>query len=93
MAAVIANVNLPTLVMCHNKTLAAQNYSEFKEFFPHNAVHYFVSYYDYYQPEAYIPQRDIYIEKDASINSEIDRLRLASTSSAIQRPNSATRMA
>ena len=63
--------------MSHNKTLAAQLYGEFKEFFPHNAVRYFVSYYDYYQPEAYIPQRDIYIEKDASINEEIDRLRLA----------------
>ncbi len=62
----------PALVMSHNKTLAAQLYAEFKEFFPHNAVHYFVSYYDYYQPEAYIPQRDIYIEKDAAINEEID---------------------
>jgi excinuclease ABC subunit B len=71
--------------MSHNKTLAAQLYSEFKEFFPHNAVRYFVSYYDYYQPEAYIPQRDIYIEKDASINQEIDRLRLAATSSLVSR--------
>ena len=71
--------------MSHNKTLAAQLYSEFKEFFPHNAVHYFVSYYDYYQPEAYIPQRDIYIEKDASINQEIDRLRLAATSALVSR--------
>ena len=71
--------------MSHNKTLAAQLYAEFKEFFPHNAVHYFVSYYDYYQPEAYIPQRDIYIEKDASINEEIDRLRLAATSSLVSR--------
>ncbi len=69
----------------HNKTLAAQLYAEFKEFFPENAVHYFVSYYDYYQPEAYIPQRDLYIEKDASINSEIDRLRLATTSSLVSR--------
>src|SRR5207249_794976 len=69
----------------HNKTLAAQLYSEFREFFPQNAVHYFVSYYDYYQPEAYIPQRDIYIEKDASINQEIDRLRLASTSALVSR--------
>ena len=85
MANVIQNVQRPTLVISHNKTLAAQLYSEFKEFFPHNAVHYFVSYYDYYQPEAYIPQRDIYIEKDASINSEIDRLRLASTSSLVSR--------
>ena len=85
MANVIQNVQRPTLVMSHNKTLAAQLYSEFKEFFPHNAVAYFVSYYDYYQPEAYIPQRDIYIEKDASINQEIDRLRLAATSSLVSR--------
>src|SRR5204863_6109984 len=75
----------PTLVISHNKTLAAQLYGEFKEFFPHNAVHYFVSYYDYYQPEAYIPQRDIYIEKDSSINQEIDRLRLAATSALVSR--------
>ncbi len=85
MASVIQDVQRPTLVMSHNKTLAAQLYSEFKEFFPHNAVHYFVSYYDYYQPEAYIPQRDIYIEKDASINQEIDRLRLAATSALVTR--------
>ena len=85
MANVIQAVQKPTLVLSHNKTLAAQLYSEFKEFFPRNAVHYFVSYYDYYQPEAYIPQRDIYIEKDASINEEIDRLRLASTSSLVSR--------
>jgi len=85
MANVIQNVQRPALVMSHNKTLAAQLYSEFKEFFPHNAVRYFVSYYDYYQPEAYIPQRDIYIEKDASINLEIDRLRLAATSSLVSR--------
>jgi excinuclease ABC subunit B len=85
MANVIQQLQRPTLVMSHNKTLAAQLYSEFKEFFPNNAVHYFVSYYDYYQPEAYIPQRDIYIEKDASINKEIDRLRLASTSSLVSR--------
>ncbi|MCA9196455.1 MAG: excinuclease ABC subunit UvrB [Planctomycetales bacterium] len=85
MANVIQAVQKPTLVISHNKTLAAQLYSEFKEFFPHNAVNYFVSYYDYYQPEAYIPQRDIYIEKDASVNSEIDRLRLASTSSLVSR--------
>ena len=85
MANVIQQVKKPTLVISHNKTLAAQLYSEFKAFFPHNAVHYFVSYYDYYQPEAYIPQRDIYIEKDASINQEIDRLRLASTSALISR--------
>ncbi len=87
MANVIANVQRPTLVMSHNKTLAAQLYAEFKQFFPHNAVHYFVSYYDYYQPEAYIPQRDIYIEKDASINEEIDRLRLAATRALLSRPD------
>ncbi len=85
MANVIQAVQRPTLVLSHNKTLAAQLYGEFKEFFPHNAVHYFVSYYDYYQPEAYIPQRDIYIEKDASINQEIDRLRLAATSALVSR--------
>jgi len=85
MANVIQRIRKPTLVISHNKTLSAQLYSEFKAFFPHNAVHYFVSYYDYYQPEAYIPQRDIYIEKDASINEEIDRLRLASTSSLVSR--------
>lgn len=85
MANIIQQVQRPTLVLSHNKTLAAQLYSEFKEFFPHNAVSYFVSYYDYYQPEAYIPQRDIYIEKDASINEEIDRMRLATTSSLVSR--------
>ena len=85
MANVIQAIGRPTLVMSHNKTLAAQLYSEFKEFFPHNAVHYFVSYYDYYQPEAYIPQRDIYIEKDAAINQQIDRLRLAATSALVSR--------
>ena len=85
MANVIERVQRPALVISHNKTLAAQLYSEFREFFPHNAVHYFVSYYDYYQPEAYIPQRDIYIEKDASINEEIDRLRLAATSALVSR--------
>ncbi|MFN3192052.1 MAG: excinuclease ABC subunit UvrB [Aureliella sp.] len=85
MANVISQVQKPTLVLSHNKTLAAQLYSEFKEFFPNNAVHYFVSYYDYYQPEAYIPQRDVYIEKDASINDEIDRLRLAATSALVSR--------
>ncbi|MEM9658940.1 MAG: DEAD/DEAH box helicase family protein, partial [Planctomycetota bacterium] len=85
MANVIQEVQRPTLVLSHNKTLAAQLYSEFKEFFPHNAVSYFVSYYDYYQPEAYIPQRDIYIEKDASINEEIDRMRLATTSALVSR--------
>jgi excinuclease ABC subunit B len=85
MANVIQRIQKPTLVISHNKTLAAQLYGEFKDFFPHNAVHYFVSYYDYYQPEAYIPQRDIYIEKDSSINDEIDRLRLAATSSLVSR--------
>src|SRR3954465_6701978 len=85
MANVIQAVQKPTLVLSHNKTLAAQLYGEFKEFFPHNSVNYFVSYYDYYQPEAYIPQRDIYIEKDASINEEIDRMRLAPTSSLVSR--------
>lgn len=85
MANVIANLKRPALVLSHNKTLAAQLYSEFREFFPENAVHYFVSYYDYYQPEAYIPQRDVYIEKDSSINEEIDRLRLATTSSLVSR--------
>ncbi len=78
-------LGLPVLVISHNKTLAAQLYSEFKEFFPHNAVEYFVSYYDYYQPEAYIPQTDTYIEKDASINEQLDRLRLSTTSSLMSR--------
>ncbi|MBN1973959.1 MAG: excinuclease ABC subunit UvrB [Sedimentisphaerales bacterium] len=81
MANVIAQQNIPALVISHNKTLAAQLYEEFKELFPENAVEYFVSYYDYYQPEAYIPQRDIYIEKDASKNSDLDRLRLSTTTS------------
>lgn len=85
MANIIQELQRPALVLSHNKTLAAQLYSEFKEFFPNNAVSYFVSYYDYYQPEAYIPQRDIYIEKDASINEEIDRMRLATTSSLVSR--------
>ncbi len=87
MANVIAQVGRPALILSHNKTLAAQLYGEFREFFPHNAVRYFVSYYDYYQPEAYIPQRDIYIEKDASINQEIERLRLACTSALVSRPD------
>lgn len=82
---VIQEVNKPTLVMAHNKTLAGQLYSEFKEFFPNNAVEYFVSYYDYYQPEAYVPQSDTYIEKDASINDEIDKLRHSATSSLFER--------
>ena len=86
-AKMIEKVQRPTLVIAHNKTLAAQLYSEFKEFFPDNAVEYFVSYYDYYQPEAYIPATDTYIEKDASINKEIDRLRLAATRSLMERPD------
>ena len=85
MANIIANVNRPTLVLAHNKTLAAQLCSEFKEFFPENAVEYFVSYYDYYQPEAYIPQTDTYIEKDSSINDEIDKLRHSATSALSER--------
>ena len=85
MAHVIARLGRPTLVISHNKTLAAQLYEEFRELFPNNAVEYFVSYYDYYQPEAYIPQRDIYIEKDASRNDDLDRLRLSATSSVISR--------
>src|SRR5215204_1236814 len=85
MAHTVARLNRPTLVISHNKTLAAQLYEEFKELFPHNAVGYFVSYYDYYQPEAYIPQRDIYIEKDSSINENIDRLRLSATSKLVSR--------
>src|SRR5687768_11286926 len=84
-ANLIAQLRKPTLVLSHNKTLAAQLYKEFKGFFPHNAVCYFVSYYDYYQPEAYIPQRDIYIEKDALVNENIDRLRLAATSALVSR--------
>jgi excinuclease ABC subunit B len=84
-AQVIAQLNRPTLVIAHNKTLAAQLCSEFKEFFPNNAVSYFVSYYDYYQPEAYIPSSDTYIEKDSSINEEIDKLRHAATSSLFER--------
>ncbi|TQR19980.1 excinuclease ABC subunit UvrB [Psychrobacillus vulpis] len=82
---VIQQINKPTLVMAHNKTLAGQLYSEFKEFFPNNAVEYFVSYYDYYQPEAYVPQTDTYIEKDSSINEEIDKLRHSATSSLFER--------
>ena len=85
MAQVIQQTQRPALVLVHNKTLAAQLYAEFKEFFPHNAVEFFVSYYDYYQPEAYVPKHDLYIEKDADINEEIDRLRLAATSSLFSR--------
>ncbi len=85
MAKIIEEAQLPTLVISHNKTLAAQLYREFKSFFPNNAVEYFVSYYDYYQPEAYVASRDLYIEKDASINDEIDRLRLSATTSLLER--------
>jgi excinuclease ABC subunit B len=85
MANVIAQVNKPTLILCHNKTLAAQLFSEFREFFPNNAVEYFVSYYDYYQPEAYIPSTDTYIEKDSAINDEIDKLRHSATRSLLER--------
>lgn len=85
MAKVIEAVQMPTLIISHNKTLAAQLYREFKSFFPENAVEYFVSYYDYYQPEAYVPSKDLYIEKDASINDEIERLRLSATSSLLER--------
>ena len=85
MANVIQALNKPTLVIAHNKTLAAQLYGEFKEMFPDNAVEYFVSYYDYYQPEAYVPSSDTYIAKDSSINEEIDKLRLSATASLIER--------
>ncbi|MBW8036586.1 MAG: excinuclease ABC subunit B, partial [Planctomycetes bacterium] len=85
MANVIQKIGKPALVISHNKTLAAQLYEELKELFPQNAVEYFVSYYDYYQPEAYIPQRDIYIEKDASRNDDLDRLRLSTTTSLLSR--------
>jgi excinuclease ABC subunit B len=85
MANIIANLNLPTLIISHNKTLAAQLYGEFRSFFPENAVEFFISYYDYYQPEAYVPSSDTYIEKDSSINDEIDRLRLRATSSLLAR--------
>ena len=85
MANIIQNVQRPTLVMAHNKTLAAQLATEFKEFFPHNKVEYFVSYYDYYQPEAYVPQSDTYIEKDSSVNEELDKLRLSATTSLLTR--------
>jgi excinuclease ABC subunit B len=85
MAHVIEKTQMPTLVISHNKTLAAQLYQEFKEFFPENAVEYFVSFYDYYQPEAYIPASDMYIEKSSDINDEIDKLRLKATSSLMSR--------
>jgi len=82
-AKVIAELQRPALVIAHNKTLAAQLYAEFKSFFPENAVEYFVSYYDYYQPEAYVPRHDLYIEKETHINEEIERLRLSTTTSVI----------
>src|SRR3954470_9347509 len=85
MAKVIEQANRPALVMAHNKTLAAQLYHEFKSFFPHNAVEYFVSYYDYYQPEAYVPAADLYIEKESTINDELDKLRLSATRSLFER--------
>src|SRR5712671_5627016 len=85
MAKVIEQANRPSIVMAHNKTLAAQLYHEFKSFFPHNAVEYFVSYYDYYQPEAYIPSSDVYIEKESTINDELDKLRLSATRSLFER--------
>src|SRR2546427_10671691 len=84
-ANVIKNVNRPTLVISHNKTLAAQLYAEFRGFFPNNAVEYFVSYFDYYQPEAYIPRTDTFVEKDSSVNEEIERLRLSTMSSLFAR--------
>src|SRR3954462_2493798 len=85
MANVIAKVQRPTLILAHNKTLAAQLYQEFKAFFPENAVEYFVSYYDYYQPEAYVPRTDTYIEKDMSINDKIDKMRLSCARSSLER--------
>ena len=85
MASIIEKVNRPTLVLAHNKTLAAQLCSEFREFFPNNAVEYFISYYDYYQPEAYIAHTDTYIEKDSAVNEEIDRLRHSATSALFER--------
>ncbi|NLK49060.1 MAG: DEAD/DEAH box helicase family protein, partial [Candidatus Cloacimonetes bacterium] len=84
-ANVIAQFDRPVLVLSHNKTLAAQLYGEFKQLFPHNAVEYFISYYDYYQPEAYIPGKDIYIEKDSDINAQIEKLRLRATMSLMER--------
>src|ERR1700690_1653899 len=87
MAKLIEKIGRPALVLAHNKTLAAQLYHEFRTFFPANAVEYFVSYYDYYQPEAYIPSSGVYIEKEATINDELDRLRLAATKSLFERPD------
>ncbi|HDQ26400.1 MAG TPA: excinuclease ABC subunit B, partial [bacterium] len=85
MAKVIEKINRPALILSHNKTLAAQLYMEFKQFFPENAVEYFVSYYDYYQPEAYVPHRDLFIEKDSAINDELDRMRLSATHKLLTR--------
>src|SRR5258708_25818414 len=85
MANVIAQIGAPTLILAPNKTLAAQLYSEMREFFPNNAVEYFVSYYDYYQPEAYVPSRDLYIEKDSSVNEHIEQMRLSATKSLLER--------
>src|ERR1041385_7369835 len=87
MAHVIARTGRPALVLAPNKTLAAQLYSEFREFFPNNAIEYFVSYYDYYQPEAYVPSRDLYIEKDSSINEHIEQMRLSATKAILERPD------
>src|SRR5438132_7034218 len=87
MANVIARTGRPALVLAPNKTLAAQLYSEFREFFPNNSVEYFVSYYDYYQPEAYVPSRDLYIEKDSSINEHIEQMRLSATKAILERPD------
>ena len=85
MANVIARTGLPTLIMAPNKTLAAQLYAEMRDFFPNNAVEYFVSYYDYYQPEAYVPQRDLFIEKDSAINEHIEQMRLSASKSVLER--------
>src|SRR5207249_2105995 len=87
-ACVIQRVQRPTMVLAHNKTLAAQLYGEFREFFPHNAVEYFVSYYDYYQPEAYVPSSDTYIEKDSSVNEHIEQMRLSATKALLERSDS-----
>src|SRR6202522_4090275 len=87
-ASVIAQVQRPTMVLAHNKTLAAQLYGEFRGYFPHNSVEYFVSYYDYYQPEAYVPSSDTYIEKDSSVNEHIEQMRLSATKALLERPDS-----
>ncbi len=87
MANIINNVQKPTLILAHNKTLAAQLYAEFKDFFPENEVHYFISYYDYYQPEAYVPQRDLFIEKEVDINKDIERYRAVATQALLTQKN------